>query len=67
VYARELLSGGAGPGAVLVAGRPPNPRLEHVLSGWDLGFCLGLNDAGVPKPGIGSGEEGARRVSLVMM
>lgn len=26
-----LLSGEAGPGSVLVAGRPPHPKLEHVV------------------------------------
>lgn len=30
---RGLLSGEVGPGSVLVAGRPPNPRREHVVSG----------------------------------
>lgn len=47
VCARGVLSGEAGPGSVFVAGRPPNPKLEHVLSGWDLRFGLGLDDTWV--------------------
>lgn len=31
--ARVLLSGEAGPGSAPVAGRPPTPEREHVLSG----------------------------------
>lgn len=41
---RGLLSGEAGPGSVLVSGRPPNPRHEHVVSGWDLKVAVGLNE-----------------------
>lgn len=67
VYVREFLFGGVGFGVVLVVGCLFNFRFEYVLLGWDLGFCLGFNDVGVLKFGIGLGEEGVCWVSLVMM